>query len=134
MLPLLKVVMGFLNRSQIASPIPPAHELTLISTSLFKLVASTQEATKGLFKVELYLFCIFHVNGPNLLMWWFVNEFKFPNVGFLAQQIFSILGLQIKIKQIFLVVGMFTSLQQCHLGVENLDKFIMNYNNWPIHA
>jgi hypothetical protein len=82
--------MGFLNPSQVASPIPPTHELSLISTSLFKLVTSTQEAIEGLFKVELYLFCVFHVenaNGLNLLMWWFVNEFKFPNVGFLAQQV-----------------------------------------------
>jgi hypothetical protein len=117
--------MGFLNPSQVGSPIHPTHELLLISTSLFGLVASTQEAIEGLFKVELYLFCMFHVenaNGPNLLMWWFINEFK------------CILGPQIKIKQIFLVVGMFTSLQQCHLGVENLDKFIMIFNNWPIHA
>jgi hypothetical protein len=136
-LPLLKVVVGFLNSSQVGGPIPPTHELPLISTSLFMLVASTQEANEGLFKVELYIFCMFHVenaNGPNLLMWQFVNEFKFPNVGFLAQQIFDILGPQIKIKQIFLVVGIFTSLQQCHLGVKNLDKFIMIYNNWPIHA
>jgi hypothetical protein len=129
--------MGFLNPSQVGGPIPPTHELPLISTSLFRLVALTQEATEGLFKVELCLFCMFHVenaNGPDLLIWWFVNEFKFPNVGFLALQIFGILGPQIKIKQIFLVVGMFTSWRQCHLGVENLDKFIMIYNNWPIHA
>ncbi len=137
MLPLLKVVMGFLNPGQVGDPVPPTHELPLISTNLFRLVASTQEATKGLFKVELYLFCMFHVenaNGLDLLIWWFVNELKFPNGGFLAQQIFDILGPQIKIKQIFLVVGMFISSQQCHIGVENLDMFIMIYNNWPIHA
>jgi len=81
-LPLLKVVMGFLNPSQVGGLVPPTHELPLISTSLFRLVALTQEAIEGLFKVELYLFCMFHVenaNGPDLLIWWFVNEFKTHN-------------------------------------------------------
>ncbi len=29
---------------------------------------------------------------------------------------------------------MLTSLQQCHLRVENLDKLVMIYKNWPIDA
>jgi hypothetical protein len=55
--------MGFLNPSQVGGPIPPTHELPLFSTSLFRLITSTQEATEGLFKVELYLFCMFHVEN-----------------------------------------------------------------------
>jgi len=63
--------MGFLNPSQVGGPILPTQEPPLISTSLLGLITSTQEATKGLFKVELYWFCMFHVenaNGPDLLM------------------------------------------------------------------
>jgi hypothetical protein len=47
----------------------------------------TLDAPKGLFKVKLSLFCSFHVenaNGLDPLMWWFANQSKFPNVGFLA--------------------------------------------------
>ncbi len=50
----------------------------------------------------------------------------------MAQQILSILGSQIEIEWIFSVVGALTSLRQCHLGVENLDKLVMIYKNWLV--
>ncbi len=55
-------------------------------------------------------------------------------MGFLTQHILGILGSQIEIERIFLVVGVFTSLQQCCFGVENLDKLMMTYKNWPLDA
>jgi hypothetical protein len=41
---------------------------------------------------------------------------------------------QIETERIFLVVGVLISLQQCRFGVENLDKLIMIYKNWPSNA
>lgn len=46
----------------------------------------------------------------------------------------SISSSQIETKWIFLVVGVFTSLLQCRPGVENLNKLIMIYKNWPSNA
>ncbi len=48
----------------------------------------------------------------------------------LAKQILAILGSQIEIEQIFNIVGVFTSLRKCRLGVENLDSLVMIYKNW----
>jgi hypothetical protein len=50
----------------------------------------------------------------------------------LAQQILSILGSHIDIEHIFFVVGVLISLQQCHLGVENLNNLVMIYKNWLV--
>ncbi len=50
----------------------------------------------------------------------------------MAQQILSILGSQIDIEHIFFVVGVLISLQQCHLGVENLENLVMIYKNWLV--
>lgn len=84
---MLKIVMGFLNLGQTISLNPPPPEQPLISCGLFRLITSIHENVKGLFKVELYLFLTCHVENVdsfNPLMWWATNEFKFPNVGFLA--------------------------------------------------
>ncbi len=88
MMPLLKVVMGFLNLYQVAGLIFPWFKLPSTSTRLFGLIASTQEAIENLFKVELFLFRKFNVeniDGLDPLIWWFVNEARFPNIDFLAQ-------------------------------------------------
>jgi hypothetical protein len=66
MIPLLKVVMGFLNLGQITSLDPPTLEqpsTSLTSFGLFKLVPSTQKDIEGLLKVKLSLFCRFHVEN-----------------------------------------------------------------------
>jgi hypothetical protein len=52
MLPLLKIVMGFLNVGQVVGPVPPTLELPLISIRLFGLVASTHETIEGLSKLN----------------------------------------------------------------------------------
>jgi hypothetical protein len=73
---LLKIVMGFLNLGQTTSPNPLAHEQPTYF-GLFGLVASTQEAITGLFKVELSLFCKFHVENVDVfdsLMWWATKQ------------------------------------------------------------
>jgi len=62
-MPLLKVVMGFLNPYQVASLVLPSHELLSISTKLFGPIVSTQETTKGLLKIKLFLFCRFNVEN-----------------------------------------------------------------------
>jgi hypothetical protein len=52
---------------------------------LFGLAILSQEAFEGLFKVELYLVCRFHVenaNGLDPLNWWVSNKYRFPNVRF----------------------------------------------------
>ncbi len=83
----------FLNLDQVASSIFPSLELPSTSTRLFGSTSSTQEAIESLFKVELFLFRKFNVeniDGLDLLIWWSVNESRFPNIGFLAQQILGI--------------------------------------------
>jgi len=39
-----------------------------------------------------------NVNGFDPLKWWFSNEAMFPHVNFLAQNVLSIQGSQIKMK------------------------------------
>jgi len=82
---MLKVVMGSLNPIQLTSLDPPSPKQPSTSSGLFRGVASIQEAIEGLFKVELSLFCRFHlenVDSLNPLMWWATNESRFPNVSF----------------------------------------------------
>jgi hypothetical protein len=90
MMPLLKNVMGYLNLVQSTSLGPLALEQPSTSFGLFGSIVPIQEATEGLLKVELFLFCKFHVENVNdfdpLIRW----VAKFPNVGFLAPQIFCI--------------------------------------------
>jgi hypothetical protein len=87
MMPMLEAIIGFLNPCQITSLNFTPSEQPLISCGLFRLITSIHENVKGLFKVKLYLFLTCHVENVDsldLLMWWATNEFKFPNVGFLA--------------------------------------------------
>jgi hypothetical protein len=69
-----------------------APEQPSTSFGLFGSIAPIQEATEGLLKVELSLFCKFHVENVNdfdPLIWWVA---KFPNVGFFAPKIIGILS------------------------------------------
>ncbi len=54
----------------------------------------------------------------------------FPIVGFLACQIFGVVGFQIETKRFFSLVGIFTNLRGCHLQTENLEKLIFVNKNW----
>jgi hypothetical protein len=59
------------------------------------------------------------------LVWWQTHEAQFPNVNFLAKQIFGILGSQIEIKRVFNLVKVLIALRCCHLQMENLDHIII---------
>jgi hypothetical protein len=52
----------------------------------------------------------------------------------LARQILGILRSQIEIEHFFSSVSVFTSLQHCQLGFDNLDALVMIYKNWPDNA
>jgi hypothetical protein len=78
---------------------------------LFSEPASTKKASEGLLKYELFLFCQIVISKEDLqspLVWWKTHESQFPNVGFLARQIFGILGSQIE--RMFSIVRVSTSL------------------------
>jgi hypothetical protein len=51
-------------------------------------------------------------------------------MGFLAKEIFGILGSQIETKLVFCLVGVLIALRHCHLQVENMDHIINLVNNW----
>jgi hypothetical protein len=102
--------MGFLNPSQATMPLVPMPPQPP-SNGLCGITIPSQEGFEGFIKVELSLFRKFHVenaNGLDPLKWWGCNQFKFPNLGFLAQQVLGILSSQIKTKQIFLVAPMYS--------------------------
>ncbi len=67
-------------------------------------------------------------NDP--LAWWCINEGQFPNITFLAKQIFDKLGSQIEKESVFNLVGVITSLRCCCLQVENLSHNIIIVKNW----
>ncbi len=52
------------------------------------------------------------------------------NIGFLAKQIFGILGSQIETQHVFNLSGVLIVLQHCHLQMENLDWIIMVVKKW----
>jgi hypothetical protein len=62
-MPLLKVVMRFLNLDQAAGWILPSPKLPLTSNGLFGLAGSTQEAIESLPKAKLSLFHRFNVEN-----------------------------------------------------------------------
>ncbi len=64
------------------------------------------------------------------LQWWGKHEAMFLTIGFLARQILSIVGSQIKTKRIFSLVGILTNLRRCHLQSENLEILIFVSKNW----
>jgi hypothetical protein len=72
---------------------------------------------------------IFSTTCANPLTWWCMHEAQFLNVGFLAKQIFGILGSQIKIKWVFIFVGVLTTLRRYYLQMDNLDCIITIVKN-----
>jgi len=68
-----------------------------------------------------------NVNSP--LQWWKDHAKQFSNVTFLAHQLLGIPGSQIGTRHIFSIARILTSLQQCQLGMENLDKLVMILKN-----
>jgi hypothetical protein len=79
-MPMLKAIMGFLNLCQTTSLDPPPPEQPLTSCGLFGVVVSTQEVTESIFKVELFLFCRFHLENVDFLdplMWWVAMSLGF---------------------------------------------------------
>jgi hypothetical protein len=50
----------------------------------------------------------------------------------LGRQILGILGSHIEIEGISFIACVLINLQWCCLGVENLDKLVMIYKNWPV--
>jgi hypothetical protein len=100
LLPSLNNNVGYINPNQATTPLAPTPPQPP-SNGLCGLVASSQEGFEGFIKIKLFVFHKFHVenaNGLDPLKWWGCNQFKFPNVGFLAQHILRILGSQIKTK------------------------------------
>jgi hypothetical protein len=99
-MPLLKSIWVFLNPSQTINLDLLAPKQPLTSFGLFGSIASTQETTKILFKVEVSLFHKFYVENENgfdpLIMWWAANASRFPNVGFLVGNFLGIPSLQIE--------------------------------------
>jgi hypothetical protein len=51
----------------------------------------------------------------NLLVWWQIHESQFPNVGFLAKQIFKILRSQTETKHVFSLASVLTTLKHFRL-------------------
>ncbi len=110
------------NNSQVAK---------FVVDSIFDIVMSTKEASEVLLVSKLSMFChvivVEEVAKP--LIWWNESPLKFLNVDFLPQQIFSILGSQIKTKRVLSLVRLLTSLWHCHLRITNLDSLVMIYKN-----
>jgi hypothetical protein len=65
----------------------------------------------------------------SLLAWWKTHESQFPHVGFLAIQIFGILGCQIKIEFIFNIASVLTNLWHYQLGFDHFDALGMIFKN-----
>jgi hypothetical protein len=92
LMPLLLVAFRFQNFG-----IETPFELTIVDDddSIFGVVTFNENTIHGLLKNELTLFCHLHVKLEDCglpLTWWKLHEARFPNVSFVAQQIFGILG------------------------------------------
>jgi len=89
---------------------------------------------KRILTIELLIFHQHFVTPKECscpLLWWKTNYHMWLNVAWLARHILVILGSQLKTKQFFYVISVFTSLQKCRFGVENLNSLVMIYKNWP---
>jgi hypothetical protein len=89
-------------------------KLTIVDEdSIFGVMTFNEDTIHGLWKNELTLFRHLHLKPKECalpLIWWQLHETRFPNVSFVAQQIFGILESQIETKQIFIVARVLTSL------------------------
>jgi hypothetical protein len=81
--------------------------------NIFGVGASIEESSRALVVGELSLFrrlSIVLVICDDPLAWWCIHETQFPNVGFLAKQLFEISGSHIEIEHVFNLVGMLITL------------------------
>jgi hypothetical protein len=103
-----------------------------LEKNVFDVRASIEESSQALVIGELSLFkrlSIFSTTCANPLTWWCMHEAQFLNVGFLAKQIFGILGSQIKIEWVFIFVGVLTTLRHYCLQMDNMDCIITILKN-----
>ncbi len=78
------------------------------------MIIETSEPSKDIVKKQLLIFEHYQVDANEIicpLQLCEKYEVMFPIVGFLAQQIFKIIGSQIKIERIFSLVGILTNLK-----------------------
>jgi hypothetical protein len=71
------------------------------SLDMFEQIVNTTEPTKELVNRELLIFKEYQVHVKEIkcpLQWWQKQESMFPTMGFLAQQILSIVGSHIEIE------------------------------------
>ncbi len=108
LLPLLNIIIGFLNPRKFTTCSIPALSRPP-SNGLYGLFHHNK-FLKVFLKLNFLCFNVENANGLNPLKWCASNQLRFPNVGFLAKQILGIQSSQIKIKLIFSIVGVFTSL------------------------
>jgi hypothetical protein len=110
LVPFLIAIFKSLNHGH---PQTPPLDPLVLNDLLFGESASTKEVSEGLLKFELFLFCWIVILEQDLqspLVWWKIHESQFPNVGFLARQIFGIVGSQIEIEHIFSITDVLISL------------------------
>jgi hypothetical protein len=118
-----------LNLGHVEGP-PPLAPIN--DDSLWGVTTSTKEISFSLMKSELSLDHHILVDDNNVkspLQWWKDHAKQFSNVAFLACQFLGIPSSQIGTRHIFSVARILTSLQQCQLGMENLDKLVMILKN-----
>jgi len=73
--------------------------------NIFDITTNTNEPTKDVVNLELLIFKRFQMDAKNIICpfeWLEKHESMFPTVGFLAYQIFKIVGSQIEINFFFL--------------------------------
>jgi hypothetical protein len=105
-----------------------------MSLDIFEMTTNTSEPSMKLINKEPLIFKRYQVNVKNIkcpMQWWEKHESMFPTISFCVKQILGIVVCQIKIKRIFSLVGILTSLKRCRLQLENLDKLIFVNKNWP---
>jgi hypothetical protein len=95
------------------------------SLDIFEMIISAIKPMAKSVNRKLLIFRRFQVDPKEIkcfLQWWQKHESMFPIVGFLAQQILRIVGLQIEIEKIFFLADILTNLRGCCLRSENLEK------------
>jgi hypothetical protein len=122
--------------STVSGDIPNAHivEVEKDNINIFDVGASMQKSLCTLVTGQLSLFwslfillfkCVDHI------VEWCIHENHFPNVDFLARQIFGIPKFQIETKRTFSLVGVLTTLRFYYLQVVNLDRIVIVVKKIP---
>jgi hypothetical protein len=76
----------------------------------YGLVTSNEATLQGLLENELFLFHHLHMKLEHCILpltWWKSHELQFPNISFIARQIFWILRFQIETERIFSIASQF---------------------------